>query len=154
MADEALRLTNVRVQRITQWPDGPSWATVELTGAGDVRALQALNQFFNASWLLLPDLSFLQDALALDVGEGMSLREEGWAMRQCVAPPEKDGENCGNGDWVLVAASYGDVDALVSWLDWQAALKLVQCHQQLAKRYPCGEVSYRVEGGFRVRLHA
>ena len=90
----------------------------------------------------------------MDVGEGMSLREEGWAMRQCVAPPEKDGENCGNGDWVRVAASYGDVDALVSWLDWQAALKLVQCHQQLAKRYLCGEVSYRVEGGFRVRLHA
>lgn len=58
MADEALRLTNVRVLRIAQWPDGPSWPTVELTGAGDVRALQALNQFFNASWLLSPDLSF------------------------------------------------------------------------------------------------
>ena len=141
--DAPLRLQHVQVQRI-HLQDRPGWqrVTVVLSGTGHADALAALNQFFNASWLTTLDWP-LQDALQLQAGEGLSLREEGWALRESA---------CNGADWVRVASSFGDADALLRWDEWHRALQCLRCFLQLMQRYPKGEPRYAADQGFRVRL--
>ena len=130
---------------------GSAWASVTLDGQGQDDALAALNQFFSSTWLTL-DLPYLHDLAHLQgPPDGVSLREDGWAVRE--AGDASDGTGT-PGDWVRVAASHGEADALVRWADWRQAVCLLRCFLTLQQRYPNGEVSYSAASGYRVRLRA
>ena len=149
--DDALRLSDVQVLRIRGEPGCP-WAKVELTGQGSPAALAALNQFFACSWLTL-DSPYLHDLAHMTGREdAVSLREDGWAMRE--TSKSRDGTDDGASDWVRVAASFGEADALLRWPQWLQVLHLLNCFLCLQQRYPSGEPRYSADQGFRVRLHA
>ena len=142
-ADHGLRVHGLRVQRIELLGELP-WRRVDLSlsGSGTAEALDTLTHFFNASWLCDSELPYLGTALQLPPGEGLSLREEGWAVREPHA----------HGDWVRVAASFGEAGALLPWGDWLTALQVLQRFLQLMQRYPKGVPRYAADQGFRVRL--
>ena len=142
------RLREVRVLHIGA--TGSPWAAMTLDGQGEALALAALNQLFNSTWLTL-DSPYLHELAQLQgPQDGVSLREDGWVVRE--GGDASDGSD--TGDWVRVAASHGEADALVRWADWQQALRLLRCFLTLQQRYPSGEVSYSAAQGFRVRLRA
>ena len=145
-ADADLRLRAMRISRMEADPGGHWRMFLALEAEGSPLALEAVQDFANASWLNDLSLPFLDDLLNLpdEPGGGVSLREEGWASL------ESDGQ------WVRVSDSYGDVRcALVAWAELRTVMQLKRRFLCLMRDYKArGVPRYGATEGFRVRLHA